>query len=105
MHNLRGNKPHMIIQDAFAINRQIRNHKIDGTPDSNEQTMAFSIGDLKFVDNFQFMASNLDNLVSNLYDNEGQFNNFTHIKSQFRDHMDLLCTKGYLPIWLNKCTH
>ena len=105
MHNLRGYDSHLIIKEALEINNQIGNRKIDGIPNSNEQTMAFSKGDLKFVDNFQFMASNLDNLVSNPYDKEGQFNNFTHIKSQFRDHMDLLCTKGYLPIWLNKCTH
>ena len=93
MHNLRGNNPHMIIQDAFAINRQIRNHKIDGTPNSNEQTMAFSKGDLKFVDNFQFMASNLDNLVSNLYDKDDKLRKFTHMQRQCTDHMNLSCKK------------
>ena len=68
--------------------------------------MTFSIGDLKFIDIFQLMASTLDNLISSFYDKEEKFNNFTNMKSQFPDHMDLLCMKGIYPYgWMDGIIH
>ena len=40
---------------------------INAIPDNMEKYMAFMLGNhLTFIDNFQFMSSNLDKLVSNL---------------------------------------
>ena len=35
-------------------------------PNSMEKLMAFGIGDVKFIDSFQLMASSLENLAENL---------------------------------------
>ena len=65
--------------------------------------MTFSIGDLKFIDSFQFMASSLEKLVENLYDpSEDKFQNFKFMKQNYPEHMELLCQKGYYPYeWVN----
>jgi hypothetical protein len=60
MHNLRGYDSHLIIKEAFEINEQIGNRKIDGIPKSNEKSMSFSIANLKAADSMQFMASSLE---------------------------------------------
>ena len=59
--------------------------------------MSFSIGDLKFIDSFQFMASSLEKLVENLYDEEDKYKHFIFMKENFPDHYDILCQKGYYP--------
>ena len=91
MHNLRGYDSHLIIKKAFEINAQIGNRKIDGIPNSNEKFMSFSIGNLKFIDSMQFMASNLEDLVNNLYDKEIKHKHFTRTKRYFPEHIELLC--------------
>ena len=48
--------------------------------------MSFSIGDLKFIDSFQFMASSLEKLVKHLYDEEDKYKSSTFIKENFPDH-------------------
>ena len=69
--------------------------------------MSFDIGHLKFIDSFQFMASSLDTLVENLKDDN--YSKFNCMKSEFGDHMDLLCGKGSYPYeWfdnVNKFEH
>jgi hypothetical protein len=42
--------------------------------------MSFNIGNLKFIDSLQFMASSLGTLVENLYDKEDKYKNFSHEK-------------------------
>ena len=59
--------------------------------------MSFTIGDLKFIDSFQFMASSLEKLAVNLYDEEDKYKNFNFMKEIFPDHYDILCQKGYYP--------
>ena len=58
--------------------------------------MSFNIGNLKFIDSLQFMASSLDKLVGNLYDKD-KYKNFTHLKNEYNDDMELLCRKGFYP--------
>lgn len=45
-----------------------------------ERNVSFSVGDLRFIDSFQFMTSSLETLVNNL-PGEGlsHFRNFTNI--------------------------
>ena len=69
--------------------------------------MSFDIGHLKFIDSFQCMASSLDTQVEHLKDDN--YYKFKCMKSEFGDHMDLLCRKlSYLYEWfdnVNKFEH
>ena len=65
-HNLRGYDSHLIIKKAHEINKQLGDKNINVIPNSYEKFMSFSIGDLKFIDSFQFMASSFEKLVVNL---------------------------------------
>jgi hypothetical protein len=57
---------------------------------------------LKFIDSFQFMASSLEKLVTNLYDKDDKYKNFHSMKQYFGDHMDALCRKGMYPYeWMD----
>ena len=52
-------------------------------PFSKEKFLSFNIGDLRFIDSFRFMATSLDKLVGNLYDDgEDKFKNFNFIKKR-----------------------
>ena len=57
-HNLKGYDSHLIMQ---------QNHKITGRlsciPNNTEKYISFSVGQLKFLDSFQFMGSSLAKLV------------------------------------------
>ena len=59
--------------------------------------MSFNIGNLKFIDSFQFMASSLEKLVENLYDDDDKYKNFPSMKQYFNDNMDIFCRKGIYP--------
>ena len=76
-HNLRGYDSHFIIKQAHSILKEIGNPKIDAIPNSYEKLMSFNIGNLRFIDSFQFMASSLENLVGNLHvDEPDKYKNF-----------------------------
>ena len=66
MRSLRGYDIHLVIKQAFAINNHIGNRIIHGKPISDNMFVAFSIGDIKLIDNFQFLTSSLNSLVENL---------------------------------------
>ena len=59
--------------------------------------MSFNIGDLKFIDSLQFMASSLEKLAENLYDKEDKYKCVHSMKSIYPDHYELLCRKGFYP--------
>ena len=40
--------------------------------------MSFNIGNLKFIDSLQFMASSLEKLVDNLYDKDDKYKIVSH---------------------------
>ena len=59
--------------------------------------MSFSIGALKFIDSFQFMASSLEKLSENLYDPEDKYKNFNFMRKEFPENYEILCQKGVYP--------
>ena len=71
-------------------------------PNSYEKYMSLGMGNLKFIDGFQFMASSLEKLVTNLYDENDKYKNFHSMKQYFGDHTDALCRKGMYPYeWMD----
>jgi hypothetical protein len=97
-HNLRGYDSHLILKKAFDIIGDSKD-KINAIPNSGEKFMTFSIGNLKFIDSFQFMASSLDKLAESLKTKgEDPFENFKNMKTNFDDEqMKLICRKGFYP--------
>ena len=63
-HNLKGYDSHIILKEAFEICGTDKN--ITAIPNSMEKFMTFGVGDIKFIDSFQFMASSLETLAENL---------------------------------------
>ena len=64
--------------------------------------MTFSIGRLKFIDSFQFMASSSERLSENLYDETDKFTISTFMKTEFPEHYEMLCQTGFYPYeWLD----
>ena len=63
-HNLRGYDSHLIIKKAFEVVQG--KEKIDAIPNSGEKFMTFSIGNLKFIDSYQFMNGSLEKLTESL---------------------------------------
>ena len=56
-HNLRGYDSHLIIDQIYSL---YPNQDIQAIPCSYEKFMSFKIGELKFIDSFQFMASSIE---------------------------------------------
>ena len=78
-HNLRGYDSHLILKKAFEIIKEGEN--INAIPNSGEKFMTFSIGNLKFIDSFQFMTFSLETLVKSLTAETGDpFAKFTFMK-------------------------
>ena len=75
---LRGYDSHFSIQKAYDISNKLNNPKFDVIPNSSEKFMSFNIGNLQFIDSLQFMASSLEQLVVNLYDNDDKYKKFSH---------------------------
>ncbi len=61
--------------------------------------MTFSIGNLKFIDSFQFMAFSLEKLTDCLKMNTGDpYAKFTNMKNFFNEEeMKLIARKGFYP--------
>ena len=60
-HNLKDYDSHIILNDAFEI---CGTHKhITAIPNSMEKCMTFGIGEVRFIDSFQFMASSFETLA------------------------------------------
>ena len=96
-HNLRGYDSHLIIKKAYDISTRLGNPKFDVIPNSYEKFMSFNIGSLKFIDSFQFMASSLEKLVVNLFDDKDKHVNFNHMKKYYSSDIGMLCQKGFYP--------
>ena len=84
VHNLRGYDAHLILRQAFEIVG--KKERINAIPQSKEKFMTFSIGDLKFKDSFQFMASSLEKLVEGLKHETGndKLEHFHSMRKEFK---------------------
>ena len=65
LHNLRGYDGHLIVS-PLGVSEAVENQQIICIPNNMEKYMTFSIGQLQFIDNLQFMNSSLDRLSANL---------------------------------------
>ena len=61
--------------------------------------MTFGVGDVKFIDSFQFMASSLETLAENLITkSKDEYEMFENMKKHFNaDELKLVCQKGFYP--------
>ena len=102
-HNLRGYDSHFIMQQIGekANKHGYTNKKgekqdlnINAIPNIMEKYMAFMLGNhLTFIDNFQFMSSSLDKLVSNLPKDD-----LIYTSKAFKGkRLDLMSQKGVYP--------
>ena len=77
--------------------------EISAIPNNNNEFMSFKIGHLKDIDSYAFSCESLGKLVENLYDTGDKFKNFHHMTKNEKDHMDLLCRKGFYPYeWVDR---
>jgi hypothetical protein len=97
-HNLRGYDSHIILKEAFEICGADKN--INALPNSMQKFMTFNVGDVKFIDAFQFMASSLETLTKNLITKStDKCDKFENMKLQFNaDELELVCQKRFLPL-------
>ena len=92
-HNLRGYDGHIIMQEVGKC----QDEKLSVIANTLEKYISFSVGQLRFIDSFQFMSTSLQKLVNNLSaEGKGKFKNVT---AEFPDIMqqDLLLRKGVYP--------
>lgn len=90
-HNLRGYDDHLIIKEADPLG----NHNISAIPNTYGKSMGFQVGELKFIDSFQFMASGLENLIESLY--RAGDDKYMSTQWKIQEHIDKLCRKGSYP--------
>ncbi len=75
----------MILKKAFEIVKVGEN--INAIPNSGQKFMTFSMGNLKFIDSFQFMTFSLDKLVKSLTAETGDpYAKFTFMKKLFSEN-------------------
>ena len=94
-HNLRGYDSHLIIKELYKL---YPDKDLSVIPNSYEKFTTFKLGPLRFIDSFQFMASSLEKLVVNLYDEKDKYVNFNSMKQYFGNNMDMLCKKRFLSL-------
>lgn len=93
LHNLRGFDGQLMVQKLGLF----KNKKSSVIANSNERYMTFSLGNLRFIDSFQFLSSSLDTLVQNLKSNgDAYFKNFSR-QFQTDREKSLLLRKGVYP--------
>ena len=64
-HTLRGYDSHLILEQLYSL---YPNTDIQAIPNNFEKFMSFKTGALRFIDSFQFMASNIEKLTGILYE-------------------------------------
>ena len=90
-HNLRGYDSHLILKQYKRS--LFPDKEIACIPNNMEKYVSFSIGNLRFIDSYQFMGESLEKLVSNLPKDD-----FKHmIMNCSVDKLHLLLRKGVFP--------
>ncbi|XP_033729598.1 uncharacterized protein LOC117318757 [Pecten maximus] len=91
-HNLKRFDAHILTESLGKF----KDREINCIPNNTEQYISFSLGDIRFIDSFQFMSQSLETLTENLA-KEGliKFNNFSKAFSE--SEANLLLRKGVYP--------
>lgn len=92
-HNLKNYDSHFMIREASKKHFE----NIDCIPLNSEKYITFNLDELTFMDSYQFMASSLDSLSTNL--KKGGLDNFIECKKKFKNNeqLDLITSKGVYP--------
>ena len=92
-HNLRGYDAHVLMESLGKYKKR----KLSCIPNNSERYISFSLGNLRFIDSFQFLGTSLEKLVSNLAA-EGK-DKFKLLTQYIVDptKQDLLLRKGVYP--------
>ena len=92
-HGLSNYDSHFLVQKLHRYNSQ----NISIIPKSSEKFLSFSVGQMQFIDSFQFLQESLSTLVCNLVDKGEKY--FTHVNRHISDpkHRSLFMRKGVFP--------
>ena len=92
-HNLRGYDSHILMQSIGKY----KDMNLKVIPNTMEKYISFSLGQLKFIDTYQFMGASLQKLVTNLAaEGKDKFQNMmAHVQNS--EQQDLLLRKGVYP--------
>ncbi|KAK3093489.1 hypothetical protein FSP39_016361 [Pinctada imbricata] len=90
-HNLRGFDGHLLCQ---AIGKY-KDEEIKCIAQNMNRYLSISLGDMRFIDSFQFMSESLEKLVDNLVE-EGGSKPFKHFRNMYQDEntVNLLLRKN-----------
>ena len=88
IHNLKGYDGHLIVK---ALKSEFAEVKV--IPQNLEKYLSLSVGQLRFLDSFQFAPQSLDALVKTLEDDEFRY----LVESCITSHFDLVRRKGVYP--------
>ena len=86
-HNLKGYYSHLIMQKIHTTKGNIT-----CIPNNAEKYISFSVGQIKFLDSFQFMTSSLEKLV-----HATDKSDFKLTRKEFGDLTEILLRKGVYP--------
>lgn len=95
-HGLRNFDGHIICQSIGDF--ETKNKHIKCIPQNMERYISFSLGDLRFLDSYQFLSSSLESLVETLKATCG-LDHFRHFSTEFHDPdiASLLLRKNVYP--------
>jgi hypothetical protein len=90
-HNLRGYDSHLIMESIGKFKEK----RLTCLPNNFEKYISFSLGNLRFIDSYQFLSAPLHKLVINLRVKGEE--SFIHLANEFKTNTNLLLRKGIYP--------
>jgi hypothetical protein len=93
IHNLRGYDSHLIMQEIGKF----KDSRLSCIPNTMEKYISFKLGQLVFIDSYQFLPQSLGKLVANLV--ADPLHGFPYLRGRFDDDVqrDLMLRKGVYP--------